>query len=189
MRTCAGSSSKVGKSWMQIPPVFSQSPEIFRGARCAGLARRCCGIVVRIAEACMHRMQLEKRDFYIVSENGTEIKQTTNGVGLNKMFLMCERAAAAPKQHRNLRVSSASGGLAHCACRNHFVTIPLIPSSPVLAATVNFGILLDRALALKTMYELVPLRMGHLSHWLGSRAEVASSWLGTGSNVAVDIAR
>jgi hypothetical protein len=58
MRTCAGSSSKVGKSWMQIPPVFSQSPEIFRGARCAGLARRCCGIVVRIAEACMHRMQL-----------------------------------------------------------------------------------------------------------------------------------
>ncbi len=110
MRTCAGSSSKVGKSWMQIPPVFSQSPEIFRGARCAGLARRCCGIVVRIAEACMHRMQLEKRDFYIVSENGTEIKQTTNGVGLNKMFLMCERAAAAPKQHRNLRVSSASGG-------------------------------------------------------------------------------
>jgi hypothetical protein len=61
----------------------------------------------------------------------------------------------------------------------------LIPSSPVLAATVNFGILLDRALALKTMYELVPLRV----HWLGSRAEVASSWLGTGSNVAVDITR
>ena len=96
MSTCAGSSSKVGKSWMQIPPVLSQSPEIIRGARCAG----CCGIVVRIADACMHRMQLEKRDYYIVSENGTEIKQTTNGVGLNKMFLMCEHAAAAPKQHR-----------------------------------------------------------------------------------------